>query len=512
MSSEEFSPDPYADSYYARLDISPNANKKTIRRAGKLASRRYHPDSGSADSGQEAFIRIKKARETLQDDHTRSDYRVFCQKLGNSVGTLAFEKWQRKDRPTNPVDWVENQLDVDSLEDSGKEDTDFKNFSGPEWEGDSGDDQQDKQRDNQRDNHNKNGKDSEIIELEDTEKLRISSEDAKRLDTALKAPKIVWKNFDDDSVNVNHWTRGPNGRLYINSLLNEDFYIDLHTGEILTDGGEIPDIQISFSGDLNAIFISSEDRSIKIGIVGDDSQKDTNKKNRQRDSNDNDQQERQRKQNKDDDSNDKDDSQPKRQKYKVSRKQRLENKKRSRERTERRRKKRQQNSGRNRDSGSNDDGWDTEKLDRLEEEDQEEGQEEDQEEDPFEELKFWQNISLFNSFSIGSPLNWIENTIIWILTPYYLLASFIPKSRIGRGLLFIVWLALFPTPFDGFSLRGAFAIAVAVPFPSFGPYALAILALFMVFDSYPMVATIQVVIGFLVSLGILGISKYLSDG
>jgi len=500
MSSDEFSPDPSAISYYERLDVPTNARKKTIRRAGKLASRRYHPDSDNAEASQENFIQMKNARETLLDDQTRSEYALFCQKLGMKEGTYGFEKWERKGRPAPPEEWIESEFDQDSDDDLDIDYDDFDTSTGPDWEQDTDTRQEDNRTEKQQDTSGDDVRDIRIFQSRDGGEFQISRDDAKELHKALDDPEVVWDNLDDSkNVTVNFWTGSPKARLYVNSFFDEDFYINLHTGKILTESGGSPHIQISYASGLDAIFISdhNSDKSIKIDISDSRGRnRDGNQYKRNlRDARRKTRKERRQNKTDDDDTNDKGKSQWEHQKQQERDKERLKNRNGN------------DRSGNNREwsrsDKKTDDGWNTEKLDHFEE---------DEEEDPFEELKFWQNTSLFSSFSTGSLLSWSENAIVkWVLTPYYLIASFIPKSRVGRGLLFLVWLALFPTPFDGLSLRSAFAILVAVPFPSFGPYALAILVLYMMFLSYPMAATIQVMIGFLVSLPILYISKEISE-
>lgn len=65
------------DNYYKILGLSQNASQIEIRRAYRNFAKKYHPDLG----GNEAdFILIKKAYETLSDNHKREKYDLLYNK------------------------------------------------------------------------------------------------------------------------------------------------------------------------------------------------------------------------------------------------------------------------------------------------------------------------------------------------------------------------------------------------------------------------------------------------
>jgi DnaJ-class molecular chaperone len=59
--------------YYAILNIAPDADEATIRHAFRMLARQYHPDAG-AGSSSEKFRELVEAYETLIDPLRRREY------------------------------------------------------------------------------------------------------------------------------------------------------------------------------------------------------------------------------------------------------------------------------------------------------------------------------------------------------------------------------------------------------------------------------------------------------
>ncbi len=463
MSSQDFSPDPFADSYYDRLDVSPDASKRTIRRAGKSASNQYHPDSDNTEASNEAFLRIKKARETLRDSDNRKDYVVFCEILGDDVGTEAFEKWQQKDCPSYPSQWIDSNYDDELDKDSESDDESSENSSDDyNWSTGSSDNLQwESVADDEQDNDEDSETDSENTELEPLDE-RILENWREALDT----PEIVSSNFDHEAANVylNHWERGGKSRLYVNSFLKDDFYIDLYRGKVWTTEGEIPDIHINSSDDKSRIYINDGTRSIKVDLSGYPYKYDTERPsnwNRKDDSTGNGGNNRDQDTDNTDDDDDSEletdwekNSSSDDDNADVSEKEMYWEK----------------------SSSDDDNADDSEKETNWEKT----SSDDDTDSSGFDRLKFWKNST------DGKPS---RST-----------ASSMPENWIVRFILFWVWLALFPSPFDEITLRSVLLIAVAIPFPSFGPWALGVLFLLVLIDRFPEVVQVQVGIGFSLAL------------
>lgn len=136
MASPEFDLDPWAVSYYDRLDVPTDADISMIRQAGKAASNRYHPDSTDDDSDDEAFIRVSDARQTLIDSESREEYMEFCEALGFDAGTKRYEKWLKRGEPASPSSVIEEipaaerqSAALGSVDDSGESDTPIEDMS-----------------------------------------------------------------------------------------------------------------------------------------------------------------------------------------------------------------------------------------------------------------------------------------------------------------------------------------------------------------------------------------------
>lgn len=94
---------PSADDYYSRLGVSPDAGKQAIRKAGKKAYKKYHPDQNDSSSARETFFRVKRARDTLSDSKLRRRYDEFYAELDPFAATKAFENWDRTSK-TEPIE------------------------------------------------------------------------------------------------------------------------------------------------------------------------------------------------------------------------------------------------------------------------------------------------------------------------------------------------------------------------------------------------------------------------
>jgi len=101
MNSTQINPD--ADDYYSRLGVSPDAGKQAIRKAGKRAYKKYHPDQSDSSSARETFLRVKRARDTLSDSKLRRRYDEFYAELEPFAATKAFENWDRTSK-TEPIE------------------------------------------------------------------------------------------------------------------------------------------------------------------------------------------------------------------------------------------------------------------------------------------------------------------------------------------------------------------------------------------------------------------------
>jgi len=79
--------------YYEILNVDPNADAKTIRRAYLKSSLKYHPDKNpnNVEEAKAKFIEIGQAHETLIDPHKRAAYdRQLKQQHGSYTNTSSF--------------------------------------------------------------------------------------------------------------------------------------------------------------------------------------------------------------------------------------------------------------------------------------------------------------------------------------------------------------------------------------------------------------------------------------
>jgi hypothetical protein len=62
--------------YYKVLGLARGATPDEIRNAYRLLARKYHPDVSTEDDGQQKFIVVREAYETLRDPKRRMNYDV----------------------------------------------------------------------------------------------------------------------------------------------------------------------------------------------------------------------------------------------------------------------------------------------------------------------------------------------------------------------------------------------------------------------------------------------------
>lgn len=210
---------PDAASYYQRLGIEPDASKKDIKKSGKLAFNKY------ANGDREQFLRVRRARETLEENRLRKIYDTFYEELGPERGTQAFETWRAQGSNQNRIDQIIEETGEDS-EDPG---------------------------------------DDEITEDMLWESLDIDD------------PKIEWSNRDfPEAFNVDLWTKNGK-RLYLNNFHPEhDVYLDLDTGTFYTNNYEsVSDMNYRIIDEGQKLFISGDPGEVKIDLVGNSTEEQT---------------------------------------------------------------------------------------------------------------------------------------------------------------------------------------------------------------------------------------------
>jgi curved DNA-binding protein CbpA len=74
--------------YYELLQLSPNADTETIERVFRHLAKKYHPDSISF-AGNDRFLQIVEAHQTLSDHKARAEYDVKHQDYINRKWRLA---------------------------------------------------------------------------------------------------------------------------------------------------------------------------------------------------------------------------------------------------------------------------------------------------------------------------------------------------------------------------------------------------------------------------------------
>ena len=83
--------------YYAILEISPNADRPTIRSAYRELARRYHPDAGPGSS-PEKFRKVQEAYDFLRNPERRQAYDASLRAAARRRGKVGAEPWVRRDR------------------------------------------------------------------------------------------------------------------------------------------------------------------------------------------------------------------------------------------------------------------------------------------------------------------------------------------------------------------------------------------------------------------------------
>jgi len=204
--------EPEADYYYDRLGIESNATKKKIKKSGKLAFKRY------AEKDRDLFLRVRQARETLEENHLRDTYDTFCNALGSERGTQAFELWEAQGSQQNKIEHV---IEKTKEEPEDAESPEVSNTS--LWE---------------------------KIEIDD--------------------PKIEWSNRDfPESIHVSLWEK-MGKRLYLNNFdPKHDVYLDLDTGTFYTNTYDsVPDLNYRIIRDGKKLFINGDAGELKIDLLG----------------------------------------------------------------------------------------------------------------------------------------------------------------------------------------------------------------------------------------------------
>ncbi len=70
--------------YYARLGLRPGAEEAEIKSKYRALARKYHPDTNSAPSAQEAFRAVQEAYDLLSDPEARARYHRECALCGKA--------------------------------------------------------------------------------------------------------------------------------------------------------------------------------------------------------------------------------------------------------------------------------------------------------------------------------------------------------------------------------------------------------------------------------------------
>lgn len=114
---------PKANDYYSRLGVSVDASKSDIRKAGKRASKKFHPDNNDSPNAKKQYHLIKAAKDTLGDEQSRKEYDIFYSKVNPSIATELYEKWKRVSKPHTPEYWIETEHTPTENNSRSEEDT-----------------------------------------------------------------------------------------------------------------------------------------------------------------------------------------------------------------------------------------------------------------------------------------------------------------------------------------------------------------------------------------------------
>lgn len=118
MDISDLTPDPTATSYYDRLDVPPDADDKTLSKAGKVALSEF------SETETRLLLSVKQARSVLVDPETRNIYDDFIDQFGLETGTRAFEDWEQ----SSGVSAEEFKSRIESTENDSTEDIEWKNI------------------------------------------------------------------------------------------------------------------------------------------------------------------------------------------------------------------------------------------------------------------------------------------------------------------------------------------------------------------------------------------------
>lgn len=214
MANEIYNFNPDAAGFYTRLDISEDANKETIKKAGKLAYKRY------AEDNRDKFLSLREAREALSNSSTREAYDRFAGEYNDKVAADLYAKWRSRGSNSKSIERfirIYEKKD-EKIDDKTKKESAEK----PVWE---------------------------QIKIDD--------------------PVITWTSGKiAAAMNVSFWEKNGK-RLYINNLHHEgDIYLDLETGTFYdNDYGIIDDIEYEIRSE-NELYIDTDVIQLRIKLSG----------------------------------------------------------------------------------------------------------------------------------------------------------------------------------------------------------------------------------------------------
>jgi len=220
MSDLEYAFRPSETSFYARLDVNPDADTSEIDKAGKLAFKKY------AESDREDFLPIREAREALTDEHCREVYDRFYEELGVERGTSAYTKWESRGANSQEV---ERFLRDFSTDETTSEQEDY----------DDGDADQ--------------SEEESLWERVDIQQV-----------------VVTWANGKiKGAINANLWT-DKGKRLYFNNFHpSGDIYLDLETGQFYTeDYDRVNDVSYTLRDDGTSLYVRHDDVQIELDLSG----------------------------------------------------------------------------------------------------------------------------------------------------------------------------------------------------------------------------------------------------
>jgi DnaJ-class molecular chaperone len=96
---------------YKLLNISPNADEKTIRKAWRIKTKAVHPDVNHSPDAEKEFSELSEAMETLLDDAKRikHDHRFgYAGNMKNKYSNAkqSFSEYQREKAKTTVNEWT----------------------------------------------------------------------------------------------------------------------------------------------------------------------------------------------------------------------------------------------------------------------------------------------------------------------------------------------------------------------------------------------------------------------